>query len=110
MIGALLRHKCSRKAVLTPMQGPMQGAIGLMQLMPATGKQLGFSRLKNPKTNIHAGTKYMNWLFDKFDTELPVVDRMWFTLASYNAGLGHVLDARRLAGQLGLMKIDGLIM
>lgn len=78
------------------------GAIGLMQLMPKTARQLGFSGLKNPKTNIHAGTKYMNWLYDRFDAGLPVVDRMWFTLASYNAGLGHVLDARRLARQLGL--------
>jgi len=78
------------------------GAIGLMQIMPATGKQLGFSKLKTPVINIHAGTKYMNWLYARFEPELPVVDRMWFTLASYNAGLGHVMDARRLAKQQGL--------
>ena len=78
------------------------GAIGLMQIMPSTGKQLGLSNIKNPQVNIHAGTKYMKWLYNKFDISLPAVDRMWFTLASYNAGLGHVIDARSLAGKLGL--------
>jgi membrane-bound lytic murein transglycosylase F len=78
------------------------GAIGLMQLMPATAKQLGISKIKHPENNVHAGTKYMNWLYEKFEPELPVVDRMWFTLAAYNAGLGHVLDARILAKQQGL--------
>ncbi len=78
------------------------GAIGLMQLMPATAKQLGISKIKHPENNIRAGTKYMNWLYGRFEPELPVVDRMWFTLAAYNAGLGHVLDARLLAKQQGL--------
>ncbi len=78
------------------------GAIGLMQVMPATGRQVGLPNIKNPQINIHAGTKYMRWLYNKFDNSLPSVDRMWFTLASYNAGLGHVIDARSLAGKLGL--------
>ena len=80
------------------------GAIGLMQVMRNTGKQLKLSQLTDPETNIHAGIKYMHWLSTKFDDELPVADKMWFTLASYNAGLGHVLDARRLAVKLGLNK------
>ena len=80
------------------------GAIGLMQVMKNTGKQLKLRRLTDPETNIHAGIKYMHWLSTKFDDELPVADKMWFTLASYNAGLGHVLDARRLAAKLGLNK------
>ncbi len=80
------------------------GAIGLMQVMSSTGKQLNLRKLFDPETNIHAGIKYMHWLTQRFDNELPVADRMWFTLASYNAGLGHVLDARRLAARLGLNK------
>lgn len=80
------------------------GAIGLMQIMPATGRQLGFSKIKIPNINIHAGTKYMKWLYDKFEIDLAPVDRIWFTLASYNAGLGHVLDARKLATKKGLNK------
>jgi len=80
------------------------GAIGLMQVMPATGRQLGFSKIESPEINIHAGTKYMKWLYDKFNTDISAVDRAWFTLASYNAGLGHVLDAQRLATKKGLNK------
>lgn len=80
------------------------GAIGLMQVMTNTGKQLRLRKLTDPETNIHAGIKYMHWLSGKFEPELPIEDRMWFTLASYNAGLGHVLDARRLAAKQGLNK------
>ncbi len=80
------------------------GAIGLMQVMKDTGKQLRLRELTDPETNIHAGVKYMHWLSSKFEPELTVADRTWFTLASYNAGLGHVLDARRLATKQGLNK------
>lgn len=80
------------------------GATGLMQIMPTTGRILGFSELFDPETSIKAGTKYMGQLFRKFDPELPVIDRMWFTLASYNAGIGHVSDARILAETMGLDK------
>jgi membrane-bound lytic murein transglycosylase F len=41
--------------------------------------------------------RYLAWVRERFDEELPVRDRMWFTLAGYNAGYGHVEDARRLA-------------
>ncbi|MEE9302780.1 MAG: transglycosylase SLT domain-containing protein, partial [Thiotrichaceae bacterium] len=80
------------------------GAIGLMQVMTNTGRQLRLRKLTDPETNIHAGVKYMHWLSGKFEPELSVADRTWFTLASYNAGLGHVLDARRLAANRGLDK------
>ncbi len=80
------------------------GAIGLMQVMTNTGRQMKLVQLNDPRTNIHAGVKYMHWLSQRFEPELSVADRTWFTLASYNAGLGHVLDARRLATKLGLNK------
>jgi membrane-bound lytic murein transglycosylase F len=79
------------------------GAKGLMQVLPRTAAELGFKKgdLAEPEAGIHAGVKYLDWLRDRFDAELPVTDRMWFTLASYNAGYGHVRDARRLAAQKG---------
>jgi len=78
------------------------GAEGLMQVMPRTAKEMGIKNLKDPESGIKAGVKYLDWVRDRFETELNVKDRMWFILASYNAGQGHVKDARRLAKQQGL--------
>ena len=77
------------------------GALGLMQVMPATGKQMGFTELHDPEQGIHAGVKYMDHLLNRFDPKLPMEVRVHFALASYNAGYGHLLDARRLARELG---------
>jgi len=78
------------------------GAQGLMQVMPRTAKEMGISNLKQPEAGIKAGVQYLDWVRDRFEAELNVKDRMWFTLAAYNAGQGHVKDARRLARQQGL--------
>lgn len=77
------------------------GALGLMQIMPRTARELGVKNLKDPMHSIEAGVKYLDWLRERFEPELSVRDRMWFTLAAYNAGPGHVHDARRLARQMG---------
>jgi membrane-bound lytic murein transglycosylase F len=77
------------------------GALGLLQVMPRTAREMGFENLKDPEEGLHAGVRYLDWLRERFEPELPVTDRMWFTLASYNAGAGHVRDARRLARQKG---------
>jgi len=77
------------------------GARGLMQLMPRTAKAMGIKNAGDPALNILGGIKYLDWLRDRFESKLPIPDRLWFTLASYNAGAGHVHDARRLARQLG---------
>ncbi|WP_444901179.1 transporter substrate-binding domain-containing protein [Microbulbifer sp. SSSA007] len=79
------------------------GAQGLMQVMPATAEEMGFPPpLFEPERGIKAGVKYMDWVRDRFNPALPTVNKLWFTLASYNAGYGHLLDAQRLAEQLGL--------
>ena len=77
------------------------GARGLMQLMPRTAKEMGVKDISDPASSIRGGVKYLDWLRDRFDADLVISDRLWFTLAAYNAGAGHVQDARRLAGQLG---------
>ena len=77
------------------------GARGLMQLMPRTAKEMGVKNSNDPAHNIKGGIKYMDWLRDRFDSKLPISERLWFTLAAYNAGAGHVHDARRLAKQEG---------
>jgi membrane-bound lytic murein transglycosylase F len=78
------------------------GAEGLMQIMPATASELGVEDLNDPKSNITAGVKYMRILRDQFEQELPLEDKTWFTLASYNAGFTRVKNARALAEKMGL--------
>jgi len=77
------------------------GAKGLMQVMPKTGEEFGFTRLEDPEIGIHAGVKYMDWVRDRFDDKPDLLNRIWFSLAAYNAGIGHLNDARRLAGRKG---------
>ncbi len=77
------------------------GAQGLMQVMPSTGEELGFTDLHDPQEGIHAGVRYMRQLINRFDHNLPMDERIRFALASYNVGYGHVLDARRLAREMG---------
>ncbi|WP_241759421.1 transporter substrate-binding domain-containing protein [Pyxidicoccus parkwayensis] len=78
------------------------GAQGLFQVMPATGRELGFVKLEDPDQGIHAGVKYMHQLIGRIAPEIPFKQRLRFALAAYNAGLGHVLDARRIALEQGL--------
>ena len=78
------------------------GAIGLMQLMPETGKRYGVDNLKDPDENIMAGMQHLahlNRLWEK--TIQDKNERLKFILASYNVGLGHVVDARDLAKKYG---------
>ncbi|MCF6236687.1 MAG: transporter substrate-binding domain-containing protein [Gammaproteobacteria bacterium] len=77
------------------------GAQGLMQVLPRTAESMGVGNLTDPESGIKAGVKYLAWLRERFEQELSVKDRQWFVLASYNAGLGHVRDARSLATQKG---------
>lgn len=78
------------------------GAFGLMQLMPATARRFGVNESATPEQNIAAGVKYIKWLDKRLqDTIVNEQERVNFILASYNVGLGHILDARRLAKKYG---------
>lgn len=80
------------------------GAKGLLQLMPATAKEMGIKTgsIENPEANIAGGVKYLRKMLDRFDRSIPMRQRIRFALASYNAGYGHVIDAQRLAKMRGL--------
>ncbi|OGV51699.1 MAG: hypothetical protein A2X49_15770 [Lentisphaerae bacterium GWF2_52_8] len=74
------------------------GARGLMQIMPGTAEHMGFKSIEAPEQNIHAGTKYLYTLRERsMFASLKPFDRLCFALASYNGGLGHLLDARQIA-------------
>ena len=72
------------------------GAHGLMQIMPSTAEELGV-RNNSPVENIRIGTKYLNIIYKRFDNVPDSIQRIKLTLASYNCGYGHVLDAQEMA-------------
>jgi membrane-bound lytic murein transglycosylase MltF len=80
------------------------GAIGVMQIMPATGDQLKVGDIRITEPNIHAGAKYLDQLMTKYfpDAKFSESDRPLFAFASYNAGPGNISRMRKLAGQRGL--------
>jgi membrane-bound lytic murein transglycosylase F len=78
------------------------GALGLMQVLPTTGASLGFHDLRDPVQNVSAGVTYLRRMLDRLEPEMPFGERMRFALAAYNAGMGHVEDARRVAADRGL--------
>lgn len=79
------------------------GACGLMQLMPETAKRFGVQDPTIPEQNIEAGVRFLAWLDKRLVDFVPNdQERIMFTLAAYNVGLGHVMDAIRLARVLGL--------
>ncbi|MFT4772616.1 MAG: membrane-bound lytic murein transglycosylase F, partial [Cryomorphaceae bacterium] len=77
-------------------------AEGLMQIMPATADDLGIENRSDPEQSIKGGTEYLSQLYRNFEDLPDSLDRIKFTMASFNAGLGHVEDAQRLALKRGL--------
>lgn len=72
------------------------GAIGVMQVMPATGKELQVGDIKKIDPNIHAGVKYMRWMIDHYYGDQPMtpLDKALFSFASYNAGPARIARLR----------------
>jgi membrane-bound lytic murein transglycosylase MltF len=80
------------------------GAIGVMQVMPATAKDLDVGDVSQIEPNIHAGVKYMRWMIDTYFKDEPMtqLDKGLFAFASYNAGPGRIRQLRKEAAQRGL--------
>ena len=97
----LITAQMYQESRFNPEAESFAGAQGLLQVMPRTLKFMGFKKISKPEEGIHAGVKYLDWVRNRFEETLPFSERMWFTLAAYNAGHGHVEDARRLARQKG---------
>ncbi len=80
------------------------GAVGVMQVMPATGKELKVGDISKIEPNIHAGVKYMRWMMDTYYKDEPMtdLDKALFAFASYNAGPGRIRQLRKEAAKRGL--------
>lgn len=78
------------------------GARGLMQLMPSTARAMGVPEGKDaePEESVKAAVKYIGLTTESF-MNVPEAERINFVLASYNSGIGHVLDAMALAEKYG---------
>ena len=80
------------------------GAIGVMQIMPATGDEMDTGDIKKLEPNIHAGVKYMNFMRNQFFADQPMDARnkILFSFAAYNAGPTRVLKLQKEAERRGL--------
>ena len=80
------------------------GAVGIMQLMPNTGRSMKVGDITVAEHNIHAGTKYMSTLLGSYfkNVDFDPFNRMLFAFASYNAGPNRIAKLREVAAQRGL--------
>jgi membrane-bound lytic murein transglycosylase MltF len=80
------------------------GAVGVMQVMPATGKELNVGNIKQLEPNIHAGIKYIRQMVDQNYAKEPMtaLDKHLFAFASYNAGAAKIKKMRDEAKKRGL--------
>lgn len=78
------------------------GVRGLMMLTQRTAKAMGVSDRLNPKQSIQGGARYIALLMSQLPESIHEADRIWFALASYNVGMGHLEDARKLTEAEGL--------
>ncbi len=72
------------------------GVRGLMMLTNATAQSLGVSDRSDPRQSVEGGVRYMLQMLERLPDDIAEPDRTWMALASYNVGLGHLLDARDL--------------
>ena len=80
------------------------GAIGVMQVMPATGKDMKVGDISRLEPNIHAGVKYIRFVIDQYYKDEPMdrLNKALFAFASYNAGPGRLRQLRAEARRQGL--------
>jgi membrane-bound lytic murein transglycosylase MltF len=80
------------------------GAIGIMQLMPATGSTLKVGDIHKAEPNVHGGFKYLRQIYDRhLDVGgLDEQNRTLFAIAAYNAGSGRIASLRTEAAEKGL--------
>ncbi len=98
----LLASMVMQESHFDPNAKSWAGAQGLLQLMPATAANFGIKNRSNPEQSLKGGTDYLiklekRWMSNMQDT----TDIAAFVMASYNAGPGHVIDARALVTKNG---------
>ena len=77
------------------------GVRGMMMLTQATAEQLKISDRLDPAQSIAGGARYVEKMLQRIPDKVPAGERMWFALAAYNVGFGHVMDAMAIAEKRG---------
>uniref|UniRef100_UPI0032172450 transporter substrate-binding domain-containing protein n=1 Tax=uncultured Draconibacterium sp. TaxID=1573823 RepID=UPI0032172450 len=98
----ILASQIYQESRFNPESESWAGAKGLMQMMPETAKRFGVEDRSNPEQNLEGSTKMLKLLWDRFDEIPDSVQRLKLTLASYNCGYSHVVDAQKLAEETGI--------
>lgn len=83
------------------------GAVGIMQLLPSTaaGKPIHIADISSVENNVHAGVKYLRYIYDRYfkdDNDIDALNKMLFTFACYNAGPSKVRSLRKQAADMQL--------
>ena len=73
-----------------------------MMLTRVTAREVGIENRLDPAQSVDGGARYLERLYDRLPDAIEGEDRLWFALAAYNVGMGHIYDARTLARRQGL--------
>ncbi len=97
----LLAAQAYQESRFDPQARSPFGAVGVMQLLPSTSKELGCDHPERPPCAIDAASRFLGKLMKRYP-DLALKDRVRFSLAAYNVGPAHLDDARELAEKQGL--------
>lgn len=114
----LIAAQAYQESAFDPQAVSYMGAMGLMQLMPSTARSVGVSQddVFNPQHNVRGAVKLIRQLDSHYSSISDPDERINFILAAYNAGPGHVDDAREVAKKYGknpnvwLGNVDGVVL
>lgn len=97
----LIAAIAQKESNFNPMAIGNGGSFGVMQLMPFIGEKYGVTIESSVEDQIQIGVKILSGLYENWKKIPDMTQRSKFALASYNAGIGHIIDARNLAIELG---------
>ncbi len=97
----LLAAQAYQESHWNPLAKSPTGVRGIMMLTKSTSSSLGVRSRLDPVQSIRGGAQHFAQLLRRLPPQIKEHDRIWFALAAYNVGRGHVMDARGLAHRLG---------